>query len=107
MSVKGDIAIVGGGICGLSLALNLHRLGIACRVYERAPQIKELGVGITLLRSRQAQARVSFPECRPRFFQPAAKAHGRDAPRQAGGVIGLDRKPAQCRRAARRLEARA
>src|SRR5919109_5172940 len=44
-----EIAIVGGGICGLSLALNLHQRGIACRVYERAPEIKELGVGITLL----------------------------------------------------------
>lgn len=48
-ATQGDIAIVGGGICGLSLALNLHRRGIACRVYERAPEIKELGVGITLL----------------------------------------------------------
>src|SRR5262249_7736557 len=44
-----DIAIIGGGIAGLSLALNLHRRGIACRVYERAPEVKELGVGITLL----------------------------------------------------------
>src|SRR6266545_5581578 len=44
-----DIAIIGGGIAGLSLALNLHRRGIACRVFERAPEIKELGVGITLL----------------------------------------------------------
>jgi 5-methylphenazine-1-carboxylate 1-monooxygenase len=44
-----EICIVGAGICGLSLALNLHRRGIACRVYERAPEIKELGVGITLL----------------------------------------------------------
>jgi 2-polyprenyl-6-methoxyphenol hydroxylase-like FAD-dependent oxidoreductase len=44
-----DVAIVGGGICGLSLALNLKERGIACRVYERAPEIKELGVGITLL----------------------------------------------------------
>ncbi|MDP2296410.1 MAG: flavin-dependent oxidoreductase [Pseudolabrys sp.] len=43
------VAIVGGGICGLSLALNLHRRGIDCRVYERAPEIKPLGVGITLL----------------------------------------------------------
>ena len=43
-----EICIVGGGICGLSLALNLHRRGIACRVYERAPEINELGVGITL-----------------------------------------------------------
>jgi 2-polyprenyl-6-methoxyphenol hydroxylase-like FAD-dependent oxidoreductase len=44
-----EIVIVGGGICGLSLALNLHRHGIACRVFERAPEVKELGVGITLL----------------------------------------------------------
>jgi len=43
------IAIVGGGICGLSLAMNLQRQGISCRVYERAPEIKELGVGITVL----------------------------------------------------------
>src|SRR3954471_14894079 len=43
------IAIVGGGICGLSLALHLHARGIACRVYEAAPAVRELGVGITLL----------------------------------------------------------
>jgi 2-polyprenyl-6-methoxyphenol hydroxylase-like FAD-dependent oxidoreductase len=29
-------AIVGGGICGLTLALNLYARGIACRVYEAA-----------------------------------------------------------------------
>src|SRR5262249_36673265 len=33
----------------LSLALNLNERGIGCRVYERAPEIRELGVGITLL----------------------------------------------------------
>src|SRR5438132_1216208 len=43
------VAIVGGGICGLTLALNLHARGVACRVYEAAPEVKELGVGITLL----------------------------------------------------------
>jgi 2-polyprenyl-6-methoxyphenol hydroxylase-like FAD-dependent oxidoreductase len=43
------IAIIGGGICGLSLALNLRARDIPCRVYEAAPQLKELGVGITLL----------------------------------------------------------
>ena len=43
------VAIVGGGICGLSLALHLHQRGIEANVYERAPEIKELGVGITLL----------------------------------------------------------
>jgi 5-methylphenazine-1-carboxylate 1-monooxygenase len=43
------IAIVGGGICGLALALNLHARNIRCRVYEAAPELKEIGVGITLL----------------------------------------------------------
>jgi len=44
-----NVAIIGGGICGLSLALNLKQRGIACDVYERAPEVLELGVGITLL----------------------------------------------------------
>lgn len=43
------IAVVGGGIAGLGLALSLHQRGIACEVYEAAPEIRELGVGITLL----------------------------------------------------------
>lgn len=43
------IAVVGGGIGGLALALGLHQRGIACEVYEAAPEVKELGVGITLL----------------------------------------------------------
>jgi 2-polyprenyl-6-methoxyphenol hydroxylase-like FAD-dependent oxidoreductase len=44
-----DIAIVGGGIGGLTLALALHEAGVACRVYEAAPEWKPLGVGINLL----------------------------------------------------------
>ncbi len=44
-----EIAIVGGGIGGLVLALALHQRGIPCRVYEGAPEVRELGVGITLL----------------------------------------------------------
>lgn len=44
-----SIAIIGGGITGLTLALNLHKRGIACEVYEAAPEVKELGVGISLL----------------------------------------------------------
>jgi len=44
-----EILVVGGGIAGLAFALSLHARGLACRVFESAPQIKELGVGITLL----------------------------------------------------------
>jgi 5-methylphenazine-1-carboxylate 1-monooxygenase len=42
------VVIAGGGIAGLSLALSLHQVGIACRVYEQVPRLAPLGVGINL-----------------------------------------------------------
>jgi 2-polyprenyl-6-methoxyphenol hydroxylase-like FAD-dependent oxidoreductase len=44
-----DVLIVGGGIGGLTLALELARRGIGCRVFESAPEIKAVGVGVNLL----------------------------------------------------------
>ncbi len=44
-----NIAVIGGGIAGLGFALALKRKGLACDVYESVPEVKELGVGITLL----------------------------------------------------------
>jgi 2-polyprenyl-6-methoxyphenol hydroxylase-like FAD-dependent oxidoreductase len=44
-----DVLIIGAGIGGLTLALELHRRGIDCRVFESAPEIKAVGVGINLL----------------------------------------------------------
>jgi 2-polyprenyl-6-methoxyphenol hydroxylase-like FAD-dependent oxidoreductase len=44
-----DIVVIGGGVAGLTFALGMHQRGLSCRVYECAPQVKELGVGITLL----------------------------------------------------------
>lgn len=44
-----EIAVIGGGITGLSLALHLHGRGLNCRVYEAVPEVRPLGVGITLL----------------------------------------------------------
>ncbi len=43
------VVIIGGGIGGLVLALSLHERGIPCRVFEAAPELKALGVGINLL----------------------------------------------------------
>jgi len=43
------IAVVGGGIGGLSLALALRQRGLACEVFETVPEVREAGVGITLL----------------------------------------------------------
>ncbi|GHC70283.1 flavin-dependent oxidoreductase [Limoniibacter endophyticus] len=41
--------IVGGGIGGLTTALMLHARGIDCQIFEAAPEVKELGVGINVL----------------------------------------------------------
>ena len=44
-----DVLIIGGGIGGLTLALSLHQAGIDCKVFEAAPAVKALGVGVNLL----------------------------------------------------------
>ncbi|PZO81200.1 MAG: flavin-dependent oxidoreductase [Mesorhizobium amorphae] len=41
--------IAGGGIGGLTTALSLHRMGITCEIHEQVPELRELGVGITLM----------------------------------------------------------
>ena len=43
------VIIAGGGIGGLTLALMLHAKGIAAQVYEAAPEVLPLGVGINAL----------------------------------------------------------
>ncbi len=45
---ENKIAIVGGGIAGLTMAIALQRKGFQTIVYETAPAIKPLGAGITL-----------------------------------------------------------
>src|SRR5688500_13785695 len=42
------IAIVGGGIGGLTTALALTQAGFAGTLHERAPQLADQGAGITL-----------------------------------------------------------
>jgi 5-methylphenazine-1-carboxylate 1-monooxygenase len=44
-----DILIVGGGIGGLTLGLSLQAANIPCRVFESAPEIRAVGVGVNLL----------------------------------------------------------
>ncbi len=43
------VLIAGGGIAGLTAALSLHQIGIACRVFETVSSPRPLGVGINIL----------------------------------------------------------
>jgi 2-polyprenyl-6-methoxyphenol hydroxylase-like FAD-dependent oxidoreductase len=49
MSKECEVAVIGAGIGGLTLALALHDAGISCRVYEAVPELRPLGVGINVL----------------------------------------------------------
>ena len=42
------IAIIGGGIGGLALALALRRRGVAADVFEQAPELAEIGAAVAL-----------------------------------------------------------
>jgi 2-polyprenyl-6-methoxyphenol hydroxylase-like FAD-dependent oxidoreductase len=53
--VNDDVLIIGGGIGGLTLALELHEAGIPCRLFEAAPEIKAIGVGINILPHAQRE----------------------------------------------------
>jgi len=49
MKAGANIAIIGGGIGGLTAALTLHRAGFHPTIYESVADIRPLGVGINLL----------------------------------------------------------
>lgn len=42
------VIIIGSGIAGLSAAVALRKVGVEVAVYERAPELRELGAGISL-----------------------------------------------------------
>lgn len=45
---RDSIALVGGGIAGLTLGIALQRKGFSVKIYEGAPQIQALGAGLAL-----------------------------------------------------------
>lgn len=63
--------VIGGGIGGLTAAIALRRAGIEAHVFERAPQLREIGAGLTVwpngskvlarIRLRDAMSRITSP----------------------------------------------
>ncbi|MEH0819790.1 FAD-dependent oxidoreductase [Micromonospora sp. CPCC 205714] len=49
VGMDGHAVVVGGGIGGLAAALALHRAGWRVTVLERAPELREVGAGLTLM----------------------------------------------------------
>lgn len=65
--------IIGGGIGGMSLAAALCKVGIEAHVYERAPEINEVGAGIALWPN--ARACISQLGAAERAVQSCAPLH--------------------------------
>jgi len=88
------ILIAGAGIGGLGVALALARQGIACRIIERAPEIREVGAGIQLgpngfraferLGVDEAMDAISF---RPRSVRLIDSVDGVELSRQTLGAL--------------------
>jgi len=49
MAASSEVMVIGAGIGGLTLALALAQRGIPVQVYEAAPELKPVGVGLNLL----------------------------------------------------------
>ena len=57
MDAGAPAIVVGGGIGGLSAAIALRRAGIQAEVHERAPELREVGAGISLWPNATRQLR--------------------------------------------------
>ncbi|CAB9530157.1 Zeaxanthin epoxidase, chloroplastic [Seminavis robusta] len=51
-----EVAIIGGGLAGLAMAIGLTRANIPCKVFERAPQLRSNSQGILALQPNGMRA---------------------------------------------------
>jgi 2-polyprenyl-6-methoxyphenol hydroxylase-like FAD-dependent oxidoreductase len=79
------IAIIGGGIGGLTAAVALARKGLAAEVYEQAPVLEEVGAGVGLWpNALTALAPIGLAD---KVAQLAVKLAGQGIKRPDGGWL--------------------
>jgi salicylate hydroxylase len=71
------VAIVGGGITGVTLALGLQARGVAYTLYERAPEFREIGAGVGFSPNAEAALHRLDPAVHA-AYKRVATANGED-----------------------------
>ncbi|KAM0808592.1 putative Salicylate hydroxylase [Seiridium cardinale] len=71
------VAIIGGGITGVTLALGLEARGVSYTLYERAPEFKEMGAGVGFSPNAEAALESIDPAVRA-AYKRVAMANGED-----------------------------
>ena len=61
---QSKVAIVGGGVGGLALAVGLIRRGVSVQVYEAAPKFEEVGLGLSIGPAAHRAMRLIDPQIR-------------------------------------------
>ncbi|GMV06548.1 MAG: salicylate hydroxylase [Gemmatimonadota bacterium] len=92
MAERGRALVIGGGIGGLAAALGLRRAGWDVRVFEQAPELKEVGAGIALwANGLQALDRLGVGDA----VRARGRLHDGGAVRNVGGdvLMGLSATP--------------
>jgi len=56
-----SVAIIGGGVAGMTLTIALAKRGIDVRIYEQAPQFTEIGAGVAF----SPNAKQAMEQCDP------------------------------------------
>lgn len=79
------VAIIGGGLCGLALAIALTRRGISYTVYEARASFTEIGAGINLGPNSIRAFDAIDPDLRAKIFDLAT----RNEPGQEDIILNL------------------
>lgn len=77
MSSNLHVAIIGGGITGVMLAIGLHARHVSCTIYERASAFSETGAGIGISPNAEAAMGLIGPSVHA-AFKAAVTPNGED-----------------------------